>query len=157
MRKRFVTSSSGTLQTRAESWLDLEHGAIVEVTSEDKDFPVESSLSIQPGQGWRAAEPGVQTIRLLFDEPQQIKLISLVFEENETPRTQEFVLRSSSNPRGPLREIVRQQWTFSVPRAAREHEEYRVELSNVAVLELTIVPEISGGQARASLKSMQLS
>jgi len=157
MRKRLVTSSSGNLQALAENWLDLEHCVTVEVTSEDKNFPVESSLSMQPGRGWRAAEPGMQTIRLIFDAPQPIRRIALVFEENEMPRTQEFVLRSSSDPGEPFREIVRQQWTFSLPAAVQENEEYHVELPKVVVLELTIVPEISGGQARASLKSMRLS
>jgi hypothetical protein len=157
MRKRLITSSSSGIPAPAESWIDLEHGATVEVTSEEKDFPVESSLSREPGQGWRAAEPGTQTIRLIFDQPQEIKRISVVFEEKDIPRTQEFVLRSSSNPGRPFREIVRQQWTFSPPASVRENEEYRVDDLNVAVLELTIVPEISGGGARASLKSMRLS
>jgi hypothetical protein len=128
----------------------------VEVTSEDKDFPIESALSIEPRQGWRAAHPGAQTIRLVFDEPQRLKRISLVFEENEMTRTQEFVLRASSNPRGPFREIVRQQWNFSAPTSTREIEEYSVQLSDVALLELTIVPDISGGAVRASLKSLRL-
>ena len=72
-------------------------------------------------------------------------------------RTQEFVLRASSNPGGPFQEIVRQQWNFSAPTSTREIEEYRVELSDVTVLELTIVPNVSGGAARASLKSLRLS
>lgn len=71
-------------------------------------------------------------------------------------RTQEFVLRFSSNRGGPFREIVRQQWNFSPPTSTREVEEYGVELSDVTVLELTIVPNISGGTARASLKSLHL-
>ena len=151
MRKRFVTTAA-TVQGQGEKWLDLEHAATVEVTSEDKDFPIESSLSIEQRQGWRAAEPGAQTIRLLFDEPQEIRCISLVFEEGEVTRTQEFVLRSG----GPLREIVRQQWNFSAPLSTRETEEYRVELSDVTILELTIVPDISGGAACASLKGLRL-
>src|SRR6266567_3245603 len=145
MRKRFVTPTPAILQTRGEGWLDLEHAATVEVTSEDKDFPIDASLSIEPGQGWRAAEPGAQTIRLVFDEPQELKRVSLVFEEDAITRTQEFVLRVSSNPRGPSREIVRQQWNFSAPTSTREIEDYRVELSEVSVLELTIAPDISGG------------
>ena len=157
MRKRFVTQNPATVQARGEGWLDLEHAATVEVVSEDKDFPIESALSIEPRQGWRAAEPGVQTIRLVFDEPQELKRISLVFEEDEMTRTQEFVLRALSNPGGPFREIVRQQWNFSPPTSTRESEEYRVELSEVTVLELTIVPDISGGAARASLKTLHLS
>jgi hypothetical protein len=156
MRKRLVNTTSATVQARGEGWLDLERAATVEVTSEDKDFPIESSLSIEPRQGWRAAQSGAQTIRLLFDEPQELKRISLVFEEDEIPRTQEFVLRALSNPGGPFREIVRQQWNFSAPASTREIEEYRVELSGVTVLELTIVPNISGGTARASLKSLRL-
>jgi hypothetical protein len=156
MRKRIVTPSPTTAHAK-EDWLDLEHAATVEVTSEDKDFPIESSLSLEPRQGWRAAQPGTQTIRLVFDEPQGLKSISLVFEENEMTRTQEFVLRASSNPGGPFREIVRQQWNFSAPTSTREIEEYSVQLSDVALVELTIVPDISGGAARASLKSLRLS
>ena len=156
MRKRIVTPSRATVQTRSEGWLDLEHAATVEVTSEDKDFPIETSLSIQPSQGWRAAEPGAQEIRLVFDQPQQLKHIALVFEENEMTRTQEFALRASLSPGGSIREIVRQQWNFS-PSSTREIEEYCVELSDVAVLELRIVPDITGGTACASLKSLRLS
>lgn len=151
MRKRiFVTSAN--VRGNGERWLDLEHAATVEVTSEDKDFPIESSLSDEHKQGWRAAEPGAQTIRLLFDEPQEIRCISLEFEEDEVKRTQEFVLRSG----GPFREIVRQQWNFSAPSSTRETEEYRVELSEVTILELTIVPDISGGAACASLKGLRI-
>jgi hypothetical protein len=157
MRKRIVTSTPASVQAPGEGWLDLEHAATVEVTSEDKDFPIESSLSLEPSEGWRAAQPGAQTIRLVFDEPQELKRISLVFEENELTRTQEFVLRASTNPGGPFREIVRQQWNFSAPASTREIEQYRVELSEVTVLELTIVPDISGGAGRASLQSLRLS
>ena len=155
MRKRIATTRTATAHAQ-EDWLDLERIATVEVTSEDKDFPIESSLSITPGQGWRAAEPGAQTIRLVFDEPQKLKHVSLVFEEKEMTRTQEFVLRASSSAAGPFREIVRQQWNFSAPTSTREIEEYSVELSDVAVLELTIVPDISGGAVRASLNSLRL-
>jgi len=156
MRKRIVTPTP-TATHAQEDWLDLERAATVEVTSEDKDFPIESSLSLEPRQGWRAGQPGSQTIRLVFDEPQELKRISLVFEENEVTRTQEFVLRASSNPGGPFRDIVRQQWNFSAPTSTREIEEYSVQLSDVALLELTIVPDISGGAVRASLKSLRLS
>lgn len=156
MRKRIVTPTLANAHAQ-EDWLDLERIATVEVTSEDKGFPIESSLSIEPRQGWRAAQPGTQTIRLVFDEPQKLKRISLVFEENQMTRTQEFVLRESSDPDRPFREIVRQQWNFSAPSSTREIEEYSVELSDVGLLELTIVPDISGTAARASLKSLRLS
>src|SRR5215472_1032446 len=156
MRKRINTPTPPSAQAQ-EDWLDLERAATVEVTSEDKNFPIESSLSIEPRQGWRASQPGPQTIRLVFDEPQKLKHISLVFEESEITRTQEFVLPTSSNQSGPLREILRQQWTFSAPTSTRESEDYQVELLDVSTLELRIVPDISGGDERASLKSLRLS
>ena len=84
-------------------------------------------------------------------------MISLVFEENEISRAQEFVLRWSSDSGTSFREIVRQQWNFSPPETVTEAEEYQLELSNVTVLELIIVPNMSGGTARASLKSLRLS
>jgi hypothetical protein len=38
----------------------------------------------------------------------------------------------------------------------REVEDYTVDLNGVTVLELTIVPDLSGGNARASLISLRL-
>jgi hypothetical protein len=108
-------------------------------------------------QGWCAAHSGRQTIRLVFDEPQRLTRISLVFEETETQRTQEFVLRWSADGGRSFREIVRQQWNFSPPNTISEVEDYVVDLSDVRVLELIIVPDISHGAARASLRSLRLS
>ena len=119
-------------------------------------FPVESALVLGETPGWRAAMPGTETIRLIFDQPQKLKQISLVFEEKEVARTQEFVLRWSPDGGSSFREIVRQQWNFSPPETIREVEEYQVELSNLTILELSIVPNTSGGLARASLKSLRL-
>ena len=157
MRKRLITTRPETVQSRGEGWLDVERAAIVEITSEDRNFPVESAFVSKEAQGWRAAMAGTQTIRLIFDQPQRLKQISLVFEEKEIPRMQEFVLRWSSDGGSSFREIVRQQWNFSPPETIREVEQYQVELSNVTVLELTVVPNTSGGSARASLKSLCLS
>jgi hypothetical protein len=157
MRKRLNTPISENTSAFNEGWLDVEGAAVVEVTSEDKDYPVESALVAGARRGWRASDSGTQTIRLIFDEPQRLKRISLIFEETETERTQEFVLRWSADGGHSFREIVRQQWNFSSPDSIREVEEYQVELSDVTVLELTIVPDISGGTARASLKSLRLS
>jgi hypothetical protein len=158
MRKRLITPTSENIRTHGEGRLDVERAAIVEVTSEDKDYPIESAFSSGDTRGWRAAGPGTQTIRLIFDQPQQLRRISLVFEENEIARTQEFVLQWSPDDRGSsAKEIVRQQWNFGPPDSIREMEEYRVDLSSVAVLELIIKPHIGGGVARASVKNIRLS
>ena len=157
MRKRLITPIPQDAPPRDEGWLDLDGAAVVEVTSEEKDYPVESALVSGEMRGWRAADPGTQTIRLIFHQPQKIRRISLAFEENEIKRTQEFVLRWSPDGGRSFREIVRQQWNFSPPDTVLEVEEYQVELSDVPVLELIVVPDISRGAARASLKSLRLS
>ena len=157
MRKRIITPTPETVRTRAEGWLDVQRAATVELTSEDKKYPIESAFVFEEGQGWRAAESGAQTIRLIFDEPQRIKRIQLIFEEEEASRTQEFALQWSADGGNSFKEIVRQQWNFSPPESKRETEEYRVELLNATVIELSIVPDINRGSLRASLKSMRLS
>ena len=157
MRKRLINPTAERLGALGQGWLDLEHAAVVEVTSEDKDFPVESAFASEDTRGWRAAAPGSQTIRLIFDRPQRLKCVSLVFEEDERARTQEFVLRCFSDGGSTIKEIVRQQWNFSPPESVREVEQYQVDLDNVEVLELVIKPEIGGGVARASLKNLRLS
>ena len=157
MRKRLITPSPQDAPFLDEGWLDLDGAAMVEVTSEDKQYPVESALASGEMRGWRAADSGSQTIRLIFDKPQRLTRIALVFEETEIERTQEFVLRWSSDGGRSFREIVRQQWNFSPPATTREVEKYQVELSEVTVLELVIVPDTSRGAARASLKSLRVS
>jgi hypothetical protein len=157
MRKRLITPIPQDVPPLDVGWLELDDAAVVEVTSEEKEHPVESALVSGEMRGWRAADSGTQTIRLIFDQPQRLARISLVFEETETERTQEFVLRWSPDGGRSFQEIVRQQWNFSPPKTIREDEEYQVELSDVTVLELVIVPDISRGAARASLKSLRLS
>jgi hypothetical protein len=156
IRKRLITTTSQDAPHFDEGWLDLDRAASVEVTSEEKDYGINSALVSGETPGWRAADPGNQTIRLIFDQPQRLRRISLVFEETETARTQEFVLRWSPDGGRSFREIVRQQWNFSPPDTIREVEEYRVEISDVTVLELVIVPDISRGATRASLNSLRL-
>ena len=157
MRKRLITATEESIRIRSVGWLDVERAALVEVTSEENDHPVELAFVSGDALGWRAAAPGTQTIRLIFDQPQKLRGISLVFEENDIPRTQEFVLRWSPDGGSSVREIVRQQWNFSPRESTREVEEYQVDLSGVTVLELVINPNIGSGVARASLKNLRLS
>jgi hypothetical protein len=145
MRKRLITASPEDAAPLDKSRLDLGRAAVVEVTSEDKDYPVESALLAEQIRGWRADSSGTQTIRLIFDQPQRLRRIALVFEETETPRTQEFVLRWSPDRGSSFREVVRQQWNFNPPNTIREVEDYGVHISGVTVLELVIVPDISRG------------
>jgi hypothetical protein len=156
VRKRQITRIPQSASPHNHAWVDVDRIASVEVTSEESDYPVESALLLEGKRGWRAASPGTQTIRLIFDEPQKLRRILLVFEDTENRRTQEFVLRWSPDIECSFREIVRQQWNFSPPDSVRETEDYAVELSEVKVLELVIVPDKSGGTLRASLVSLRL-
>lgn len=156
MRKRIIDRRAKEPLSNDQGWLDLEGLAQIEITSEDAGHPVESALTSGGGPGWQAGEPGEQTIRLLFDEPQPVGRIHLAFEEDRRERTQEFVLRWSEDSGRSYREIVRQQFTFSPPGTTLEAEDYAVNLAGVTVLELKIVPDIGGGDARASLTRLRL-
>jgi hypothetical protein len=156
MRKRITKQDTESVSPSNQQWLNVEHLAQVEVSSEDAAHPIESALIPGAGPGWRAGQPGQQTVRLLFDEPQMVKHVRLLFEEDERERTQQFVLRWSSDGGRSYREIVRQQYNFSPPATTSECEDYDVELNRATALELTIVPDISGVPARASLSQLRL-
>ena len=156
MRKRIISQNVKEFSPAHQGWLDLEYLAQVEITSEDPTHPIESALVPRTGSGWRAAHPGKQTVRLLFDEPLRIRRVRLLFHEEERQRTQEFVVRWSADAGQTYREMVRQQYTFSPPATTTELEDYVVDLSGVTAVELSIVPDISGGNAHASLTQFQL-
>jgi len=155
MRKRIIAAQQG-IESDDEHWLSLEELADVEVTSESAAHPIDAALLPGRASGWRAATPGKQTIRLLFKEPQQVRRIRLDFNEPDSERTQEYVVRWSPDGGRSFRDVVRQQWHFS-PRGARvETEDHRCDLAAVTVLELSIVPDMSGGNAVASLERLRL-
>ncbi|MBC7945804.1 MAG: carbohydrate-binding protein [Burkholderiales bacterium] len=156
MRKRIIASAQQDGLPADQDWLNVESLAAVEITSEDAAHPIESALLPGLRSGWRAAGPGKQTIRLLFTQPQGLRRIWLNFVEPVTERTQEYVLRWSPDSGQSFREIVRQQWNFNPESASSESEDYRVDLPGVTVLELSIVPDISGGDAVASLAQLRL-
>lgn len=156
MRKRMIEPQRADGLADGGHWLDLEQIAEVELSSEDVIHPIEAALRQEPGDGWRAAAPGAQLIRLIFDQPQPLRRIKLVFQEDAQPRTQEFVLRWSPDGGHSYHDVLRQQYTFSPPETNREVEEYEVNLDAVTALELQIIPDISGGSARAGLAALRL-
>jgi len=152
MRKSVIDKVTIHPEQRSEQeWLELEQMAQVEVTSEDPNFPIESALTSGKGPGWRAAEKGKQIIRIIFDKPRPLRLIRLEFSETEIERTQEFTLQWSAESGRPFTDIVRQQWSFSPHGSTSEVEEYRVDLDSVSVLELTLRPDLTPGNAFATL------
>ena len=62
MRKRQISPKRNTVAFSAEGWRDIEGTAVVEITSEDTDHPVESALGLGEAGGWRAAEPAARKL-----------------------------------------------------------------------------------------------
>jgi hypothetical protein len=157
MRKKIIATTAQQETSPPDlEWLDLDDLVEVEVTSEDASHPIESALLPGQGPGWRAATPGEQIIRLLFSRPQRLQRIWLNFEETQVERTQEYILGWSPDGGQSFQEIVRQQWNFSPAGSTSEIEDLRVELPAVTVFELCIIPDISGGDALASLGQLRL-
>jgi hypothetical protein len=158
MRKSIVSPSSAAAVEKREVWRDLERIARVEITSEDEHFPIEHALSKTETMGWRAAGTGPQVIRMHFDEPQAIRRIQLHFVEKAAERSQEFAVYAGVGTE--LREVVRQQWSFSPHGSTEEIEDYTVNLDGVTTLELRIDPDRShdpkASQHYASLQSLKL-
>jgi hypothetical protein len=156
MRKRITGHIEEPALAAHPYWLPVEAISEVEVTSEEAAYPIESALLPNQGAGWRASEGGKQTIRLHFNNPQAVHRIWMSFVEAANERTQECVLRWSGDGGLSFSDIVRQQWNFSPPGTISETEDYRVELPAVTVLELSIIPDISGGKSPASLAELRL-
>src|ERR1700684_4015460 len=158
MRKEIVGQKTVAAEATGAEWLDLASIARVQLTSEDSAFPIENALSTNPTLnelGWRATNPGVQTITVLFDVPQRIRRIVVHFVERNMERSQEFLLRYSS-AKETDREIVRQQWTFSPTGSSQEIEDYPVELESVTKLELVIDPDRGRRHSVATLNALRV-
>ena len=145
---------TGRPERLSEGWVDLSECAAFEVTSEEAGSPLENALS-PDAKKWIAATPGEQTIRITFDEPQNISKIFLLFEETANTRSQEFALSWQQAGQSEWREIVRQQFNFSPPGTATETENFNVSLQRASALELLIIPERSGG-GHASLSQLRI-
>ena len=156
MRKTVIHSEpTGSRPSVPGNWLDLQEIARAEVTSEDPNFPIEDAFVAGQGRGWRAAAPGDQTIRLVFDTPMAVRRIHLEFSEAEVDRTQQLTLRYSET-NGPFKEIVRQQWNFSPQGSNTEIEDFQVEIDNVAALELQIRPDLTRQTVFATLDALRV-
>jgi hypothetical protein len=158
MRKTMINTVDENTLSFKYNYLDLEQLAQVEFTSECVGHPVELALLLtsDSDMGWQAASAGEQTIRIVFDQPCAIQHIIVMFEEFERSRTQEFVLLWLMDKESTYREILRQQFHFSPPDTTRQFEDYEVTLTLVKALELRIIPDMCGGEARATLKQLRL-
>ena len=162
LRKQIIGQPTAVRDAHTDiTWLKTAELASVELTSEDPRYPFDPVLEEGGDRGWRAAEPGKQTIRLLFNQPQSIHRVRVRFTDREHERAQEFVLRYSEAPNSPvpskLRDIVRQQWSFSPGGSTEEVEDYTVDLPAVTVLELEIDPDRGRNTVPATLAELLIS
>ena len=159
MRKSLIgATGKGGMQIET-NWRDLEKIARVEVSSEDELFPIEHALGKTASTGWRASSTGPQIIRLLFDEVVTFRKIQVHIVERAAERMQELTILAGAEI-SALREVVRQQFTFSPGGTTEEVEEYGVELTGIRVFELRIDPDRNHDPQRsqnyASLMSLKL-
>jgi len=166
MRKSLIEGNavSETHATAKGAWLDIHQLATVELTSEDPLFQIDNALGPVSGpaisDGWRASCKGPQVIRLNFDAPTAIHRIQLHFVEHTAERSQEFSIYARSHDAPGMREVVRQQFSFSPRGATEESEDYAVDLSAITSLELRIDPDRAHDPAHsehfAALASLRL-
>ena len=154
MRKRLIAHERHTDPPSGGRWLDLNM-VRAEISSEDPAHPIECALLDSAVEGWRAAQPGTQVLRIRFDQPQELHRIRIVFAEGGVERTHEFVLRWQPYGGDTFYEIVRQQWNFSST-SALETEDYAVELVGVGAVELAMNPNIRNRDAYASLQALRM-
>ena len=152
LRKHFLVETAA----EPKEWIALADLAEIWVSSEDAHHPIEAALLDVDTGGWRAAGPGPQTIRIVFERPQDVRRIELSFEEHNEACVQEFSLRWSADRGRIFHPIVRQQFTFSPAAATRQLESYEVALQGVVVFDLDVIPDVSHGARVATLKSLRL-
>ena len=136
-------------------WLDLEPAATLEVTSEEPGFAIQHARGSAEGPGSRGCRGGEQKVRIIFDQPVPLHRLELCLHEPECERTQEFVLRCSSESDTLATEIVRQQWNFNSAGSPAEAQRYAVDLNGVSALELAIRPDLRRLDAVGTLASLR--
>ena len=139
--------------------MDIAATATVQVTSEDSAHPIDHVFDHRRGPGgsrWVAAEPGEQTLLLVFDTPQTMHQIIVEVEELEVSRTQELQLSVSCDGGQSYRELRRQEYNFSPPGTTFEREDWAVLAEGVTHLQLWIKPDKGGKPCRATLTALVL-
>jgi hypothetical protein len=139
--------------------IDIVATAIVLVTSEDPAHPIDNVFDDRRGPGgsrWVAAEPGEQTLLLVFDTPQTMCTLHLEVEELDVSRTQELYVAISRDGEHTYQELLRQEYTFSPPGTTFEREEWSITAEGVTHLRLVITPDKGGKPCQAMLTALAL-
>jgi len=155
LRKQIVPNRS-QVPVALPGEIQIANVATVQVTSEEAEHPIDHAFDQSRGPGatrWVADAPGEQSVTLLFDRPQTIRLIGIEVEELALSRTQELALSISADGGRTYRELVRQEFNFSPPGTSFERELWSVSADAVTHLRLDIKPDKGGRVGRATLTS----
>ena len=158
LRKQIVPRRSNE-PVPFENEISVADVATVQVTSEEAGHPIDNAFDHNRGPGgsrWIAAEPGEQTLILLFDRPQTIRKIGLEVEELAVSRTQELSVSVSSDGGRTYRELVRQEFNFSPGSTTFEREVWSTAATAVTHLRVEIKPDKGGRVGRSTLTSLTL-
>ena len=121
-------------------WLDLDLLADVTII-------VDGHRVARSPRTWSADCPGEQVIEIRFRRPTTVTRLRVVTREAELSRTQEMTIWASSRRGERHQEILHRRFTFT-PGGATEHvEECALQLEQVSVLRVRIVPAIEGQRA----------
>ena len=136
-------------ETARNRWLDLD--VLADVTI------IAGGQRVAPSAGrWSSDCPGEQMIEIRFRHPTTVSRLRLVSYEAERSCTQTLAIWASSRRGERHREVVRQQFEFSPSGATERIEEYALQLEDVSVLQVRIVPRTDGQRAVARLSELQV-
>ena len=145
--------------TGAADEIDIAGCATIAYSSEKPDHPVEHLLDGNSGPGatrWISARPDtLEQILVEFDRPQAISRLVYEVEEPERERTQEVRVEVSEDGGRTYRQILVQEYNFSLWGATYQREDQRFNLGQVSHLRLTIVPD-KNGSGTATLTTFRL-
>ena len=133
----------------AVEWLDLETRAAVTITARGERLVRARSL-------WSAACPGEQMIEIRFHHPTPVRRLRVVTTETEQSRTQEMSVWVSLHRGERHHHVLRQQFNFSPDGATEDVEEYTLDLEDVSVIQLRIVPSVDGRPATARVSELRV-
>lgn len=159
MLRKHIVKSPPSLAVPHPGGIDIVATAIVQVTSEDPDHPIDNVFDDRQGPGgsrWVASEPGEQMLWLAFDTPQTIRTLHLEVEELDVSRTQELHVAISRDGGHTYQELLRQEYTFSPPGTTFEREEWSIPAEGVTHLQLVITPDKGGKPSQATLTALAL-
>jgi hypothetical protein len=131
-------------------WMSDTEIGDVEVVSEDRRYPIEQLLNDGSTDGWRAAHPGRQVVRVRSSRPRRLRRVVLESRTSDDERAQDYLPRCSSDGGTSVREFVRQRWNLS-RKSPCETEDHRVDPDGITMVEIDITPDVGDDHAHTSL------